>query len=103
MLDMVSGRFIGVARRLLRVTMRDQRLMRRISVIVLAVMRRGLAMMLRGFLVMIGRGDMMLFAGEDLAHACLHGLPGDALSANRGRRSIIFIWGRMFYFTNKIL
>ena len=66
MLDMVSRGFIRVIRGLLRVTMGDQGLMRRESVLVLAIVLRGLAMMIRRLLVVIGGGKMMIFAGNDV-------------------------------------
>ena len=69
--EMILGRLIGVADGLLRVPMRDKRLVRCMGVVLLRVISRGFAMMPRCLLVMARRSLVVLGAAEKLAHEVL--------------------------------
>jgi hypothetical protein len=71
MLDMVFGGLISVANGLLRVAMRDERLMRCMGVVFLRVIPRGFAMMPRRLLVMARCGLVVLGSAKNLAHEVL--------------------------------
>src|SRR5690349_17403806 len=68
MLDTVFGCLVGVATRLLRMAMRDERLMRCVRMVVLGVVSRGLAMVHRGLFVMGCRRVVMLRSRQYLDH-----------------------------------
>jgi hypothetical protein len=63
------GRFIRVMRRLLVVSMRENRMMRCFLIVTGFVMRRRLLVVVRSMLVVLGRMTMML--GSLLRHSCL--------------------------------
>src|SRR5436190_1766886 len=79
MLDVIFRRFIAVTDGLLRVTMRNQRLMRRVREILLGVVRRCTAMMHRRLLVMLGGGHVVLRARENSDHDGACGSAGRVL------------------------
>jgi hypothetical protein len=62
--DVVFRRFIAVAESLLRVTMRDERLMRRMRIVSFGVVLRCTAMMQRRLLVVLRSGYVVLRASE---------------------------------------
>jgi hypothetical protein len=68
MLDMVFGGLVRVAHGKLRMAVRHEGLMRRMSVVAFLVMLGRLTMMVRGQIVMVGRGKMVLFAREHFRH-----------------------------------
>src|SRR5690348_4835043 len=71
MLDMVLGRLIAMANGLLRVTMGDERLMRRMRIVLLGVESGCFAMMRRGLLMMCRRRIVMLGARKCFVHDIL--------------------------------
>jgi hypothetical protein len=68
MLEMVFGRFISVANGLLRVAMRDERLMRRMRIVLPRVVLRCLAMVRRRLLMVLGCGEMVFRTCENSGH-----------------------------------
>src|ERR1051325_10687469 len=74
MLDMVLGCLIAMANGLLRVTMGDERLMRRMRIVFLGVESGCFAMMRRGLLMMCRRRIVMLGARK----CFVHDIPGCA-------------------------
>jgi hypothetical protein len=69
--DMILGRLVAVADGLLRVAVRDERLMRGTGVVLFRVISRGFAMMPRCLLVMARRSLVVLGSAENLAHEVL--------------------------------
>ncbi len=72
--DVILGRRIRVTDGLLRVAVSDEGLMRRMRVIIFPVVLRGLTMMPRGLVVMIGSGKVMLHARKHRRHGFAAGL-----------------------------
>jgi hypothetical protein len=68
MLDVVFGGLVRVARGELRMTVRHERLMRRVSVVVFLIVLGRFAVMVRRQVVLVGRGKMVLFAREHFCH-----------------------------------
>jgi hypothetical protein len=64
LLDVVFRRFIAMADSLLRVAMRDERLMRRMRIVLLGVVLRRTAVMQRCLLMVLRCGHVVFRAGE---------------------------------------
>lgn len=71
MFDMILGRLVAMANGLLRVAMRDERLMRGMRVVLFGVVPRGFAMMQCGLLMMYRRRIVMLRARKCFVHDML--------------------------------
>jgi hypothetical protein len=102
MLDVIFGGLVRVAHGELRMTMRDEGLMRRMGMIVFFVMPRGFAVVPRGAFVMIGRGKVVLSAREQFRHGVSNAILGEwELTRRSARLSLINIgdW-RLFYYLN---
>jgi hypothetical protein len=67
-LDMVLGCLVAVPNGLLRMAMRDERLVRCMRIVFCRIVSRGFAMMERGLLMMHGRRVVMLRARKCFVH-----------------------------------
>jgi hypothetical protein len=88
MLDVVFGGLVRVARGELCMTVRHERLMRRMSVVVFFVVLGCFAVMVRRQVVLVGRGKMVLFAREHFCHGVSDAIIFGASDRRAERRAI---------------
>jgi len=76
MLDVIFGGLVRVTARELRVTVGDERLVRRVGMIAFLIMLGCGAVMVCGRFMMVGRGNMMLRARENFRHGVSNAVLG---------------------------